>query len=138
MTTIFAGHTTKREDLAEQILPPLRQNGITTDQMPSEVAVKVEPEVVGTAQAAAARYLLDGERAFLEQLAGGGQALGGEPAKRRGAGFGEEPAGEGPLGHVGVAREVAYRHGRGQTVLRPGPILVVNSRRAGQRARFRL
>src|SRR5580693_8017794 len=75
----------------------------------SEVAAEVEPEVVGAAQAAAARYLLDGERAVLEQLAGDGQALGGQPAQRRGAGFGEEPAGEGPLGHVGVARAVADR-----------------------------
>jgi hypothetical protein len=70
----------------------------------SEVAAEVEPEVVGTAQAAAARYLLDAERAVLEQLAGDGQALDGQPAQRRGAGFGEEPAGEGPLGHVGQAQ----------------------------------
>src|SRR5580693_4600261 len=66
----------------------------------SQVAAEVEPKVVGTAQAAAARCLLDGERAVLEQLAGDGQALEGQPAQRRGAGFGAEPAGEGPLGHT--------------------------------------
>jgi SAM-dependent methyltransferase len=36
----------------------------------SEVSAEVEPEVVGAAQAAAPGYLLDGERAVLEQFAG--------------------------------------------------------------------
>ena len=44
------------------------------------MAAEVEPEVVGAAQAAAPGYLLDGERAVLEQLAGDGQALSGQPA----------------------------------------------------------
>ena len=85
------------------------------------MAAEVKPEIVGAAQAAAPRYLFDGEGAVFEQFAGDGQALGGQPAQRSGAGFGEEPAGKGPLGHAGVAGEVAHRHGRGKAVLRPGP-----------------
>src|SRR5260370_8373823 len=57
----------------------------------SEVAAEVEPEVVGAAEAAAPRYLFDGERAVLQQLAGDVQALGGQPAQRRGPAFPDEP-----------------------------------------------
>src|SRR5260370_38274871 len=87
----------------------------------SEVAAEVEPEVVGAAEAAAPRYLLDGERAVLEQLAGDVQALGGQPAQRRGAGFGEEPAGEEPLGRRCGWRAGARRAGRAKADLGPGP-----------------